>query len=262
MFKSYFAATSYDEKPFLVYEQVPILFNYTNKRVRLAQMPAFIGKRSESREFVRWSQEESLYCYFDLMTSCRMTPPVQKDLEDICICQIIIDAPLTSCRIEPYPDLVCIRRVRRYWAIYTNSTTKCHSVHVPDSNRFNVIDSHTIILFPNALITTIDSSPLSCDLFQLAGTPTQVGIKMVVYQNKTITNIDEEGLYSHSLIHNNSKRKKLIYIPSPVQIIMNLITNTTKPTEVLILKYFKTHSSISLIMLLLVILFILMCLHL
>ena len=261
VFTSYFAATSYDEKPFLVYEPIPIPFNYGNKRVRLAQMPAFIGIRPESREFVRWSQEESLSCYFELMTSCRITPPVQKHMEDICIYQILADTPLTSCRIEPYPDPVFIRRVGRYWAISTNSTTKCHSVQVPDSNQFKVIDNHAIILPPTALITTVNSNPLSCHIFHLAGTPTQVGTKLVIYQNTTVANIDEEVLDIHSLVHNNTKREKLIYVPSDIQTIIDFINNTTKPPQGLVLGYFKTHSSISLILILIAILFLLFGLH-
>ena len=76
-------------------------------------MPAFIYIRPESREFACRSQEKSLSCYFELMTSCRITPPVQKDLEDICTYQILANTPLTSCRIESYPDAVFIRRVGR-----------------------------------------------------------------------------------------------------------------------------------------------------
>jgi hypothetical protein len=102
LFTSYFAASNYDENPFFVYEPIPIPFNYANKRVRLAQMPAYIGIHPDSRKFIRWSQEEATPCHFELMTSCRITPAIQTHLKDTCIYQILTDAPLTSCRIEPY----------------------------------------------------------------------------------------------------------------------------------------------------------------
>ena len=85
------------------------------------------------------------------------------------------------------------------------------------------------MLTPTALITTVDSNPLPCDLFHLAG------MKMVVYQNTTFTTIDEEVLDLHSLVHNNIKWKKLISVPSNIQTLIDFINNTTKPQEVLVL---------------------------
>ena len=55
LFTSFFAAANYDEKPFFVYEPKPVPFNHTNKRVRLARMPAYIGIHPGSRRFIRWS---------------------------------------------------------------------------------------------------------------------------------------------------------------------------------------------------------------
>ena len=52
VFTSYFAASNYDEKPFFVYEPIPIPFNHAHKRVRLAQMLAYIGIHPDSRQFV------------------------------------------------------------------------------------------------------------------------------------------------------------------------------------------------------------------
>ena len=114
LFTSFFATASYNEKPFLVYEPIPVPFNYTNQRVRLAQMPPYIGIHPGSRQFIRWSQEEATPCSFELMTPCRTTPAIQKNFEGTCIYQILTDASLTACRIEPYPEPIFIRRLGHY----------------------------------------------------------------------------------------------------------------------------------------------------
>ncbi|CAF3374219.1 unnamed protein product, partial [Rotaria sp. Silwood2] len=209
VFTSYFAASNYDEKPFFIYEPIPIPFNHAHKRVRLAQMPAYIGIHPDSRQFVRWSREEAEYCCFEVMTSCSITPVIQRDLQDTCIYQVLTDTSLTACRIEPYPDLVFVRKIGDYSAISTNSTTKCHSANSPDSDQYKVMDNHSITLPPTALISTKASMALSWDLFYLPGLPIQSKSKLVLYQNVTINPVDEEVIDLHSFIHNNTNWDKL-----------------------------------------------------
>jgi hypothetical protein len=96
------------------YEPIPVPFNHVHKRVRLAQMPAYIAIHPDSSQFVRWSREEAEPCSFEVMTSCRITPAIRKDLEDICIYQVLTDTPLTSCRIEPYSEPVFVRKIGHY----------------------------------------------------------------------------------------------------------------------------------------------------
>ena len=103
-----------DERPFFIYEATAIPFNHENQRVRLAEMPAYIGIRPNSRQFIRWSQEEATTCSFEFMTSCRSTPAIQKNLENTCIYQILTDASLAACRVELYPEPVFVRRVGHY----------------------------------------------------------------------------------------------------------------------------------------------------
>ena len=245
VFTSYFAASNYDEKPFFIYEPIPIPFNHAHKRVRLAQMPAYIGIRQDSREFVRWSREDAEPCSFQAMTSCRITPAIRKDLEDTCIYQVLTDIPLTACRIELYPDLVFIRQIGHFYAISTNSSTRCHSAKIPDLDQYKVMDNHVITLPPTALIATKDSTPLSCDLFYLPGLPIQSKQKLVLYQNATINPVDEQVLDLHSYIHNNTNWEKSPYIPSHIQTIIDFITNTTQPPEILFWGQFKTHSTLT-----------------
>ena len=164
-----------------------------------------------------------------------------KNLEDTCIYQVLSDIPLKACRIEPYPDLVFVRKIGHYWAISTNSSTKCHSADIPDSGQYKVMNNHAIILPPTALITTKDSTALSCDLFYLPGLPIQSNQKMFLYQNATVNLINEELIDIHSFIDNNTNWDKLPYIPSHIQTIIDFITNTTQPPEILFWGQFKTH---------------------
>lgn len=242
---SFFASSTYDQNQFFVYEPIPIPFNFANKRVRLAQMPAYIGIQPDSRQFVRWTKEEATPCHFELMTSCRVTPAIRKDLEDTCIYQILTDSSLTACRIEPYPESIFIRKIGHYWAVSTNSTTKCHSIKISDSDQHTIMDNHEITIPPIALVSTVDSTSLTCDCFFLPGLPIKLEPKIVLYQNATSNPIDEELIDLHSLIHNNTNWNKLPYIPSNIQTIIDLITNTTKPPEILFWGHFQTHSTLS-----------------
>ena len=173
-------------------------------------MPAYIGIHRNSRRFICWSKEEAVPCDFELMTSCRSTPAIRKDLEDTCIYQILTDKPLTACRIEPYSESVFIHRIGHYWAVSTNSSTKCQSAKIPDLDQYKVMDNHVITLPPTALIATTDSTALSCDRFYLPGLPTQLEPKIVLYLNTTINPINEPLLDLHSLIHNNTNWDKLL----------------------------------------------------
>ncbi|CAM4831785.1 unnamed protein product [Rotaria magnacalcarata] len=74
MFTSFFAAPNKNQVPFALYELIPIPFNQDNKRLRLAQMPAYLGINSKSHRFNRWSKEEAAACDFLQMTTCRESP--------------------------------------------------------------------------------------------------------------------------------------------------------------------------------------------
>ena len=245
VFTSYFAASNYDEKPFLIYEPIPIPFNLAHKRVRLAQMPAYIAIRPDTREFIRWSQEEAEPCSFDVMTSCRTTSAIRKDLEDMCIYQVITNLPLKSCRVEPYADFVFVRQIGRYWAISTNSTSQCHTVSHHDPEQHKLIENRAITLPETAIVPATNSTALSCDFFYLPAIPTESSSKLVVYQNSTMSPLDEEVLDLRSFLQNQTHWQKLPYIPFHIQTIIEYMTNTTHPPEILFWGQFKTHETLT-----------------
>ena len=205
---------------------------------------SYIGIYPDSCQFVRWSREEAESCAIEVMTSCRISPVIRKDLEDMCIYQVLTDRPLTSCRIEPYSELVFVRKIGHYWAISTYSSTKCHKATHPDLDHYKVIDNREITLPLTALIATKDFAGLSCGLFYLPGLPIQ-STQLVLYQNLTTNPVDEEVIDLHSFIHNNTEWNKLPYISSHIQAIIDHITNTTQPPEILFWGQFKTHSTLT-----------------
>jgi len=54
VFSSFFAAPTQDQAPFSIYELVPIPFNQGKRRVRLAQMSAYLGIEPKSQQFIHW----------------------------------------------------------------------------------------------------------------------------------------------------------------------------------------------------------------
>ena len=250
LFTSYFTAVNNDEKPFFVYEATAIPFNHANQRVRLAEMPAYIGIRPDSRQFIRWSKEEATPCSFEFMTSFRSTPAIHKNLENTCIYQILTDASLAACWVEFYPEPVFVRRVGHYWAVSAISPTKCHSTRVSDSDQYKVMENQAITLPLTALIATAASTPLSCDLFLLPGLPIQLEPKLVIYQNATVNQMNEETIDLDSLLRNDTKWEKLTYISSDVQNIMNYMKSTPQTPEILFWGRFETHSTLTVVILL------------
>ncbi len=91
-----------------------------------------------------------------------------------------------------------MRKIGHYWAISTNSTTKCHSANIPDSDQYKLVNNHVITLPPTALISTKDSTALSCDLFYLPGLPIQSKPKLVLYQTPQLIPLTKNSLiYTH-----------------------------------------------------------------
>ena len=192
-------------------------------------MPAYIGIDPYSPLFFQWFRKEVAFCCFGAVTSCRITPVIQKDMKNTRIYQVLSDTPLTACLNKPYPDLAFVHKIGHYWAISTNSITKCHSANIPDSNQYKIMDNRAITLPPTALIVTKDSTALSCDLFYLPERLIQSKPKIGLYQNVIINIIEEELIDLYSFIHSNANWDKLPYIPSHIQTIIDFITDKTQP---------------------------------
>jgi hypothetical protein len=241
VFSSFFAAPTDDQASFSIYELVPIPFNQGNRRVRLAQMPAYLGIEPKSQQFIRWSKEEAAACDFTLMPSCRETPVRRKESEDDCLYQILTDSTLTDCRTEPYADKVFVRRVGQHWAVSTNTSTKCHSTTTSDFDEHRLVDNDEITLPPVALITTMDTNSLTCDRFFLPGLPVKVGAPINLIYNESVNPIKKEFLDLQATLDNETHWAKLPYIPSDMQAIIDFITNTPKPATISYFERWRDH---------------------
>ena len=194
-------------------------------------MPLYLGIQLKSPNFIRWSTDEAESCDFALMTSCRETPPIRRDLQDTCLYEILTDSNLSRCRTEPFADPVFVHRVGKHWAISVNSTTRCHSTNTfTDVEQHQVMDNDAIILPPVALITTMDTSSLTCDKFFLPRVPPQVGTTVNLIQNLSVDPLNKELLDLDELLSNNTYWAKLPYFPPNMQAVIDFISNTPKPT--------------------------------
>ena len=227
VFSSFFAAPSPSQRPFTLYELIPMPFNHQQQRVQLAQMPSVIGIEPNTLQFIRWSKTEAETCHFNAMSSCRETPAIRKDLTDDCLYQILMDAPLEACRVEPNAEQVFVHRVGKHWAISTNKSTRCHPVEISNTETQKMTKNEEIILPPVALITTVDTTSLACDHFFLPALPLQIGSSISIIENMTMDPIAANLIDLHSRISNNSHWAKLPYIPSNMQAIIDFISLTS-----------------------------------
>jgi hypothetical protein len=244
MFTSFFAAISPEQRPFYIYKLVPIPFNHGKVRVKLAQMPAYLGINPETLEFMRWSTQEATECNFQIISTCRNNPARRTDILDSCLYQILTDANLTACQIETYADPIFIHRIGSYWAISTNASAKCYSIKLSELDQHKLVDNKEIILPPTALVTTSNNTSLICDKFFLLATPIEKGAQITALKNTSQDTIEEEILNLHAIINNDTKWSKLPYIPSNIQAIVDLISETTKPIEDPIKLKIQHHSHI------------------
>lgn len=228
MFTSFFAAPNKKQTPFAVYELIPIPFNQDGKRLRLAQMPAYLGINSESRQFIRWSKEEAAACDFVQMTTCRESPVKRKETEDDCIYQLLTDAKLEDCRVERFADKLFVRRVGQYWAVSTINATKCHTVTTPEIEQHVLHENEEIIIPAMALITTMNKKALSCDRFTLPGVPVTSGEPIQLIYNESVNPLKKDLLDLQAALANESHWEKLPYFSSELQAVIDYIKNTPK----------------------------------
>lgn len=228
MFTSFFAAPNKEQTPFAVYELIPIPFNQDNKRLRIAQMPAYLGINSKARQFIRWSKEEAAACDFVQMTTCRESPVRRKETQDDCIYQLLTDAKLEDCRVERFADKLFVRRVGKYWAVSTINATKCHTVTSPDIEQHLLHENEEVIIPPMALITTMNTKTLACDRFSLPGMPVASGEPIQLIYNESVNPLNKDILDLQAALANESHWEKLPYFSSELQAVIDFMKNTPK----------------------------------
>lgn len=165
LFVSFFASASKDQQSFSTYQLLPIPFNHGNQRAKVAQLPQVIGISIQTFELIQWTKEESETCKFEVLSSCRETPPIRRQWEETCLFEILTDTNLTLCRVEYEPEPIFVHRIGQQWAISTRNETKCHRVTQAEQERHVITTNNQISIPPTALISVEKSTALSCDHF-------------------------------------------------------------------------------------------------
>jgi hypothetical protein len=238
---SFFAGPYPDQEPFSVYEAIPVPFNQDSRRLRLAQMPAYIGLAQKSQQVIRWSEEEAEACAFTLMTTCRSTPPTRNQSQDECLYQILTDSPLKACRTETYKDPLFLRRVGHHWAISTKKNITCHSVTTSDLDHHVIGSNEKITLPAMVIVTTADTKSLICDQFSLPGLPVSVATPIHLIYNESVNPIGKDFLDLQQTLANETHWAKLPYIPEDMQAVIDFIASTPKPITATYFQRFREH---------------------
>ena len=225
LFISFFAYPKRDQPTFSIYQLTAIPFNQGDQRVKIAQLPSTIGISKEKHELIAWTKEESNICQFKLMSSCRETPPIRTEWQHTCIFEIITDKRLTRCQVENDPETTFVKRIGQQWIISTENTTRCHSVTHSDPEQHVLTSNTEMILPPIAILTIQNSTSLSCDKFFLPGLATDKNRSISIIENEEINIIDGQIVNLHQSIMNDTHWKKIPYIPSNIE---NIIEHLKK----------------------------------
>lgn len=227
VFISLIAATKRSQQAFSTYQLTPIPFNHENQRVKLANMPYTISISTNTLELIQWTKEESDRCELKFTSTCRESPPIRRNWDETCLFQILTDANLTLCKIEQEFDPVFIRRVGQQWAISTRNETRCHRVILTDRDEHTVTNNNQIIIPPIALITTEQSTSLSCDNFILPKTTRDTTEFISIIENKKIRKMESQLIDLCQTLTNNTQWKKIPYLPDHMKAVIEHVMTLT-----------------------------------
>ncbi len=127
------------------------------------------------------------------------------------------------------------------WAISTYSSSKCHSVASEDLDQHILIDNEEVTLPEIVLITPNDEKSLVCDRFIIPKTPVKVGKPINLIVNESINPSYETLINLQEALANETHWKKLPYISSDMQDILDFIASTPKPIAINDFKIWSDH---------------------
>lgn len=231
LFTSFFAATNRNQQQFSTYQLTAIPFNQGNQRLKLAQIPDTISISTKTYELIKWSREDSLTCRFKSLSSCRETPPIQKNWQETCLFEILTDANLTLCRVEHEPENIFIERIGQQWAISMRNETRCHRVTQLDQEQHAITTDNEITIPPIALLTIDRSTTWSCDHFLLPGIANDTNELIRIIDNRKVNYDDSKLIDLYKTMSNETRWKKIPHIRADVQSMFEyLLTTAPLPT--------------------------------
>ena len=231
LFISLFATANKNQQSFSTYELIPMPFNQRTQRVKLAQTPHVIGISIKTMELIQWTRKESSACKFISMSSCRETPPINRNWNHTCLFEILTDSTLTLCRIEHEVEQIFIQRVGQQWAISTRNETKCHRVTQLEHNQHTIASNNELTIPPMALITIDKSTAWSCDNFFLPSIKNGTNEFISIIDNRKLKHGDSNLIDLHRAMSNDTRWEKIPYIPGNIKTMVEYLITTTPITK-------------------------------
>ncbi|CAF4062180.1 unnamed protein product [Rotaria sp. Silwood2] len=215
---SYFAVPRSDQSPFLIYKLITTPFIHDNETVQLAQIPQYLAIDPSNNVTIEWYDQDNSKCDFQLMTTCRDTPPFRSMSNSTCVGQILGGSILSKClTVSVLPSPFFLRQLRdNLWV--TSSAQSLHCVVIPKT-EFSMPSFQTsslneqLILPPVALVNVTSGSTIACPGFSLMGRPIeQSSPSVVILYNNTLflNNISVVDVHRHITGNSTWSKRKLM----------------------------------------------------
>lgn len=173
---NFFAVPQQEHTSFNVYKLLAIPFFHNNETVQLSQVPRYWAINPTDNTTMEWHDSEEFGCDLQLMTSCRVTPPLRPLIKDSCLGQILGNFPLSKCYTQSVShSAVFLRHLKdNIWV--TSSFGSLHCLKIPKVDYQTNIQqtwsaNKQIILPPVALVNVTSGYTILCPGFSLVGHP-------------------------------------------------------------------------------------------
>lgn len=226
---NFFAIPKPNQTPFYIYKLIAIPFFHGNETIQLAQIPRYWAMNPADNVTIEWHDPEESGCYFELMTSCRDTPPFRPISKDTCFDQIVRDLPLTKCQTIQVPSSNIFLRQLKDNIWISSSPESMHCLKMPKTN-FISNAQHTwsmnekIILPPVAVVNVTPDYVIACPEFTLLGHPIlSNGSSLILWYNSSMLTTNISVVDVHKYLYTNSTWLKRIFDEQGVKNLPNFM---------------------------------------
>ena len=235
---NFFAVPKPSQTPFYIYKLITIPFFHENETIQLAQIPRYWAINPTDNVTIEWHDPEESGCYFELMTSCRDTPPFRTISKDTCFDQIVRDLPLTKCQTTQVPSSNIFLRQLKDNIWITSSPELMHCLKMPKTN-FISNAQHTrsmnekIILPPIAVVNDTPEYVIACPEFTLLGHPISSNASsLIIWYNSSMLTINISVMDIHQYLHTNNTWLNRTFHEREVKILPNF----TKQADMILIR--------------------------
>lgn len=234
---NFFAVPKPNQTPFNIYKLLAIPFFHKNETIQLTQIPRYWAINLADNITIEWHDAEESGCYFEMMTSCRDTPPFRTISKDTCFDQIVRDLPLTRCQTIPVPSSKFFLRQLKDNIWITSSPESMHCLKMPKTS-FLGTTQHTwsmnekIVLSPVAVVNVTPDYFVACPGFTLSGRPLiSNASSLILWYNSSILPTNISVLDVHQYMTGNTTWLKRASDKKEIKTLTDFIEQTnTIPT--------------------------------